>query len=360
VNTFKTLKAAGFVLSGLIFVSASASGQTNHPLGVRVMTASYQNYPDSISLTGEIAAQHTLTLAFRISGKVTERLVEVGQHVESGTLLAKLDANIQNADLVAALAALDAAQAQLDQATAELNRSKELLDKGFTTRALFDRAEAAAILAQGAFNLAEAQVELAQDNLSFANLFAPTSGTITASHPEVGQIAQIAQPMFTLAENGKRDAVFDVQETVFFEQPDDFSIDISLLEQPEISVECTLREVSPIIDPNTGTVRVRCGMNNPPASFTLGAIVRGTAHLGRETVIVLPWNALASEGGVPAVWIYNPESGTVSKREIEVERYENSSIVLRNGMEEGDIVVIDGTKFLHEGMPVLPLAEGFE
>lgn len=356
----KSLKVVGYVLAGLVLAAGPASVQTRQPITVRVMTAIYQDYPNTISLTGEIAAQHTLTLAFRISGQITERLVEVGQHVETGAILAKLDASIQNADLIAARALRDGARAQLELANAELHRSKELLDQGFTTRAAFERVEAAAILAQGALDSVEAQVELAQDNLTFAILVAPTAGIITASYTEVGQIAQLAQPMFVLAENGKRDAVFDVQETVFFEQPDDFSVDISLLERPEVSVECSMREVSPIVDPYSGTVRVRCGIDNPPASFTLGAIVRGTANLGSESVIVLPWNALGSERGNPAVWIYDPTLGTVSKREIEIERYENSRIILRNGIEEGNIVVIDGTKFLYEGMPVSPLAEGLE
>jgi len=360
VNTFKILKAAGFVLSGLVAVAAPAGSETKHPTNVRVVTASYQNYPNIISLTGEITAQHTLTLAFRISGQITERFVEVGQHVEAGDILAQLDDSIQSADLTAARAAMDAAQAQLDQVTAELARSRELLDQGFTTRAAFERVEASAILAQGTFDLVEAQVELAQDNLTYANLVAPTSGIITASPAKVGQIAQLAQPMFTLAENGKRDAVFDVQETVFFEQSDDFSVDISLLERPEISVECFVREVSPIVDLYTGTVRVRCGIDSPPTSFSLGAIVRGTADLGSESLIVLPWSALGSLRGHPAVWIYDPTLGTVSKREIEIERYENGRIVLRSGLENGNLVVIDGTKFLFEGMPVQPVVETLE
>jgi len=360
VNTPKILKVAGIILSGLVLVAAPAAGETRHPVNVRVVSASYQNYPNSISLTGEIAAQHTLTLAFRISGQITERFVEVGQHVEPGEVLAKLDDSIQNADLTAARAAMDAAQAQLDQVTAELERSKELLDQGFTTRAAFERVEASAILAQGRLDLVEAQVELAQDNLTFANLIAPTSGIITVSHAKVGQIAQLAQPMFTLAENGKRDAVFDVQETVFIEQSDEISVEISLLERPEISVECYMREVSPIVDPHTGTVRVRCGIDNPPPSFSLGTIVRGTANLGSESVIVLPWSALGSLRGNPAVWIYDPTVGTVSKREIEVERYENGRIVIRSGLEDGNLVVVDGTKFLFEGMSVLPMAESLE
>ena len=358
MNMFTSLKTATLVFACVGLGAAALTAQTKPPLPVRVLTASTETYRNSISLTGAIAAQHTLTLSFRTSGKVSERLVDVGHHVEAGALLARLDASIQNADLAAAQAALDAAQAQLDQATADLHRSRELLDKGFTTRAVFDRTEAAEILAQGALKSAEAQVELAQDNQTYADLYAPASGTITASFPEVGQIVQVAQPMFTLAENGKRDAVFDVQESVLSDPPDDFRIDIALLEQPGRTVQCFLREVSPIIDPNTGTVRVLCGIDTPPADFSLGAVVRGTALLGSETVIVLPWSALASDSGRTAVWIYDPTSETVSKRAVDVDRYENGGIVLRHGIEDGSIVVIEGTKFLHEGMSVVPVAEG--
>ncbi|MER9416018.1 biotin/lipoyl-binding protein [Mesorhizobium sp. M0306] len=113
-------------------------------------TVATANYAPRTSLTGVIAARTLNNLSFRVGGRVAERLVDVGQHVDQGTVLARIDPQEQEFDLRSAQADLDAAQAQLTQAAAAFERQKTLLAQGYTTRRDYDAAEQASKVARAA------------------------------------------------------------------------------------------------------------------------------------------------------------------------------------------------------------------
>jgi len=109
-----------------------------------------------------------------------------------------------------------------------------------------------------------------------------------------------------------------------------------------------VREISPTIDSSTGTIRVKVGLEGAP-DMQLGAPVVGSFRSIAEDAIELPWSAMASKGGQPAVWIIDPSSSSVSIRPIDVSAYETGRFAVRAGVSPGDIVVVDGTKFLRSG-----------
>ena len=134
----------------------------------------------SVTLTGTVQARFSADLSFRVSGRVRERLVDLGVHVNPGELLARLDAAEQQADLDAATAAVTAAEARLRVARATFNRQSHLLSSGFTTRVAFDQAQEALRTAEGSLEAAQAQLGTAKDALSYTELRAGAPGVITA------------------------------------------------------------------------------------------------------------------------------------------------------------------------------------
>jgi membrane fusion protein, multidrug efflux system len=81
-------------------------------------------------------------------------------------------------------------------------------------------------------------------------------------------------PVFTLAQDGDRDAVFDVYESLFFGDYDGDQVSLVLLSDPSVTATGHVREVSPAIDPKSSTVRIKVAIQNPPAAMTLGSAVR--------------------------------------------------------------------------------------
>lgn len=318
---------------------------------VRATAVAVTNRTTSVSLTGDVEAKVLTQLSFRVGGRVTERLVDVGAHVAAGDLLARIDPTEQQAELDAATAAVSAAESRLRVANANFQRQATLLAKGYTTRAAYDQATETAGAAESALETARAQLGTARDALGYAELRARAAGVITARTIEVGQVVQPAQAAFTLAEDGTRDAVFDVYET-FFHNSDTDRIRVSLVSDPKVVADGRVREVSPVIDASTGTVRVKVAIDAPPDAMPLGSPVTGTVMWKAKPRIVLPWSALASDGGDPAVWRIDPKTHAVSLAKVAVDAFETGSIVISSGLAPGDLVVVDGAKRLSTGQTV--------
>jgi membrane fusion protein, multidrug efflux system len=328
------------------------AGPSKPPTLVRTETVRLQDRQASVTLTGDVQARVRAELSFRVSGRVIERLVDVGVHVNAGDVLARIDPTEQQADLDAATAAVSAAESQLRVASATFDRQKTLLSNGFTTRASFDQAQEALRTAEGSLEAAKAQLGTSKDALSYTELRASAAGVITARNLEVGQVAQAAQSAFTLAQDGARDAVFDVYESIFFEQPESDRVALALVSDRTVVAQGRVREVSPTIDPKTATVRVKVAIDNPPTAMTLGSVVTGTARWKPLKRIILPWSALTAIGAAPAVWVVDPVSKTVSLKSIAVDAYETGTIVIKSGLQPGERVVTDGGKLLSPGQIV--------
>ena len=321
-------------------------------LPVKAEAAKLVNYQPEVTLTGEISARVRSALSFRISGQVVEWKVDVGAHVDPGDVLARLDSKVQEADVAGAAAAVQAADAKLRQVTSVFNRQKDLLAQRFTTQREYDQAEQDQRSAQAQLDGAQAQLATARDSLAQTVLRAPSPGIVTARGIEVGQVVQTGQPAFTLAQDGPRDAVVNVQETLLAAGPyDGLQIEIALVDDPKIKAHGEMREISPVVNA-TGGVQVKIGIAETPPEMGLGSAVRLTAHARPREMVVLPWSALYADGKRPAVWVVDPQTRAVALRRIEIEAYENSDVVVRDGLRPGEMVVTSGVQRLRPAQQV--------
>jgi membrane fusion protein, multidrug efflux system len=306
----------------------------------------------AMTLTGEVQARFSAELSFRVSGRVLARLVDVGAHVNAGDLLARLDPAEQQADFDSATAGVAAAEAQLRVAQATFDRQNSLLSSGFTTRVAYDRAQEQLRAAKSVVESAKAELGRARETLGDTELHARAAGVITARSLELGQVLQAAQSVFTLAQDGERDAVFDVPESMFFADLEHDRVSLALVSGPDVTAVGYVREISPAVDPKGSTVRVKIAIQNPPLAMTLGSAIAGTAGTKTAAEITLPWTALTAAGSKPAVWIVDPKTNTASLKAVTVGAYEAGAVLIKQGLEPGDRVVIDGGKLLSSGQPV--------
>ncbi|AZO20127.1 efflux RND transporter periplasmic adaptor subunit [Mesorhizobium sp. M1E.F.Ca.ET.045.02.1.1] len=328
------------------------------PVTVSTQTVAFADYAPRTSLTGVIAARTLNNLSFRVGGRVAERLVDVGQHVDQGAMLARIDPQEQESDLRSAQADLDAAQAQLTQTAAAYQRQKTLLSQGFTTRRDFDSADQTMKVAQGSVDAAQSALANAKENLSYTELKAGAAGVITARQVEAGQVVQAAQTVFTIAEDGDRDAVFNVQETLVAQTPSSPAVTITLLSDPQVKARGKVREISPAVDTASGSIRVKVGIPDTPAGMPLGAAVIGTVSAKPVKAVLLPWQALTSSAGKPAVWIVDPSTKAVATTPIEVLAFDSGVVVVDNGLEAGQSVVTAGGQLLSPGQTIATAGAG--
>jgi RND family efflux transporter MFP subunit len=306
----------------------------------------------SVTLTGEVRARFQADLSFRVSGRVLERLVDVGAHVNTGDVLARLDPAEQQADLDAATASLAAAESQLRVAKARFDRQTYLISSGFTTRVAYDNAQEQLKTAESTLETTKSQLGQAREALGDTELRARASGVITTRNLEVGQVVQSAQSVFTLAQDGDRDAVFNVPESIFFGYVESGRVSLTLVSDPDVTALGHVRELSPVVDPKTLTVRVKVAIQNPPAAMTLGSAIVGRVRTKPAKEIALPWTALMAMGSKPAVWIVDPKTKTASLKPVSIAAYEAGAVLIKGGLVAGDRVVVDGGKLLSSGEPV--------
>lgn len=322
------------------------------PRPVRTITAGTGEIGDTVVLTGQILAENEVSLSFRIGGRILERSVGVGDNVAPDQVLAKLDPVDELNALRSAQAALSAAQGQLVEARNTFDRQSHLMERGFTTRALFDQAQQGLQTTQARIDDARAQLSIAEDRVRFTELRANVSGSVTARSAEAGEVVQPGQTIFQIARQDGRDAVFDVPATVLRAAPPDAVIAITLTDDPSVTAKGRMRTVDPQADPVTRTFRVRVGLIDHPAAMRLGATVTGRLELEAGQGITIPASALTKADGQPAVWIVDPSSLTVSLRNVEVQRFYPASAVISGGLQGGEVVVTAGVQALHPGQKI--------
>lgn len=348
------LLSATAVLAALALAGCDGQKKDAEPYRAHVGVEKAEMQPDLIraSGTGEIKARVESDLSFKISGRVISRSVSVGDHVKAGQIMATLDPVEQKADLESAQAAVASQEATLRMTSSLLARRKALTQTGAMSQQDLDSAQQQYQSAEKDLDAARAKLETAVEALQQTELRADADGTITARSVEVGQVVQASTTVFTLAHDGERDAVFNVQESALSGKMAPLSLDVAMISNPKIRAAATLREVSPALDTSLGTVRVKLAITNPPPEMTLGASISANVVLERQERISIPWQSMFSKAGTPAVWVVDPDKKVTRLKTIAVERYDASRVVLANGLTSGELIVVDGGQFLRENQPV--------
>jgi RND family efflux transporter MFP subunit len=319
---------------------------------VRTVTVEHRAEGETVSLTGQVRAKDQVSLAFRLDGRMIERPVNVGDVLAAGQIVAKLDPQNQQNSLRSAQASLASAEAVLAQSRLAFWRQQELLKDGWTPKAKFDEAEQNLKTAQAQVDSAQAQLRIAQDQLSYTTLFADAPGAVTAKGAEPGEVVRAGQMIVQLARQGGRDAVFDVPEQLIRTGPRDPVVEIALTDDPKVTATGRVREVAPQADSATRTYQVKVGIVNPPEAMRLGATVTGRVKLPAPSGVEVPAGALTQANESPAVWVVDPQSKTVSLRNVDVLRHDPATVVISQGLEMGEIVVTAGVQTLHPGQKV--------
>ncbi|HKA64491.1 MAG TPA: efflux RND transporter periplasmic adaptor subunit, partial [Methyloceanibacter sp.] len=249
------------------------------PRPVRTVTLEKSQAGAPVVLTGRIEALDEAALGFRLSGRLIERNVSVGDRVETGQTLARLEALNEMNALRAAKADLAAARAKLVQVGNHFERQETLLAQGWTTRANYDQAKRELGTAEAQVEASEARLKAAHDQVDFTELKADAEGVVTAVGAEPGEVVQAGQMIVRLARQGGRDAVFDVPAQVLRTAPSEAVVNVQLANDPSVTATGLVRQVSPQADPVTRTFQVKVGLSHPPEAMLLGAPVTGTVQM---------------------------------------------------------------------------------
>jgi RND family efflux transporter MFP subunit len=290
-------------------------------------------------------------LGFRVAGKVSKRLVEVGTRVEAGQPLAVLDEVDLALQAEQATAELRAATGVLAQATAAEGRAKELRQKGWSTDAQLDQAKAAADEARARLNRAERSVELTKNSLSYATLVADTAGVVTATLIELGQVVTAGQTAIRLARLTEKEVVVAIPETLL-PRAKSGEAQVSIWSNPDKRYVAKLRELAPSADAATRTYLAKFSLPEAGDEVQLGMTATLTlSDSASDRVARLPLSALFNQGEGPSLYVADA-SGALSLKRVSVKSYERDGVLISDGVEEGANVVALGVQKLDPAQKV--------
>ena len=326
------------------------------PRPVRTQVLAPQEVGTVLTLPGEVRPRIESRLGFRVSGKLSQRMVSVGDRVVPGQVLARLDPTDALPGVAAQQAQLQAARTDRDLAALELERQRSLRAQQFISQAALDRQQAVLDASQSRVQAAEAQVNQARNSLDFQVLRADVPGVVTAIESEVGQVVAAGTPVIRVAQSGDREILVNVPEAqlAFAQATSEWRVIIPALRgEPLLG---RLREVSPVSDPASRTYAARITLPRETPGLAMGMTAVVQAVHPEEPAFVLPLSALQSQDGVMRVWKVL-EGNQVQPVEVSTAGFLEDAVRISRGLEAGDRVVVAGASLLRAGQTVKLLDE---
>ena len=331
------------LLAGLL-VSAAGCGdappEKAKPPLVRTECVETNEAAHAVNYAGSVRGRYEKNLAFQVGGRVIARAVNVGDRVEAGAPLLRLDAS----DIVQrsrqADAAVDAAKAQLDLAAANAARYRELYAAEAVPAAVLDQYETAYGAAAASYRQALAQAAEGHNAVSYTELLADAPGVISAVAAEAGQVVAAGQ-------TGELEVEIAVPEDRLVDVPPGKEVAVSFWALGAGVVSGTVREVAPMADAVSRTYRVRVSVPAPPAGMARGMTANVAVGRAPTAAVRLPLAAIYQTGGKPSVWLVGADN-KVFLQEVAVDGYDSNDVLVR-GLPDGALVVTAGVHKLREG-----------
>ena len=337
-----------FVLAACNDATSSTDPRTQPPL-VRIEAVELSVQPER-SFTGIVAARVQSDLGFRVPGKVLERLVDMGQPVERGQPLMRIDPTDLRLAMRAHEEAVTAAKARARQAADDEARYRDLVAGGAVSASAYDQVKAGAESAKAELNAAEAQADVARNATSYAVLFADADGVVVETLAEPGQVVAGGQVVVRVAHAGRREAIIELPETL---RPAIGSTGRATLYGSGVTGPAKLRQLSDAANRQTRTFEARYVLEDSLAHAPLGSTISIQISDGRHApALQVPIGAIFDPGTGPGVWVVEGEAPRVTWRAVQIARLSDEAASVVGKFKAGDRVVALGAHLLHEGEPV--------
>ncbi len=308
---------------------------------------------------GRARAGQEVNRSFRVSGPLIELPVKVGQEVDEGELLARIDPQDFATQLRTLEGQLERERANQQRAAADLTRIENVLreDPGATSQAAVDRTRQQSASATAAVQSLEATVQSARDQLSYTNLTAPFAGVVVDTYVENFETVIARQPILRLLDPSSIEMVIQVPESLISLVPFVESITVSFdaLTGAEISAE--IKEVGREATQSTRTYPVTLLMAQPEGVEILPGMA-GTAKIRSrlpegaiQVGLEVPLTAIfsdASDNGT-SVWVINSDTSRLERRAVTLGSLSEIGVLILSGVEPGETVVTRGVNSLAEG-----------
>lgn len=328
--------------------SSAASATTARPaLTVTTTTPQSSDWPQTLAANGNIAAWQEAIIGAEISNyRLTEVLVNVGDVVKKGQLLARISSDAVAAELAQTQAAEAEAEAQLAEAKANADRARSLQPTGALSGQQINQLLTAEQTAAARLNSVRAKVKVDQLRLAHTRVLAPDDGVISARAATVGSLTQPGQELFRLIRGGRLEWRAEVTAAELAKLKPGATATVITPNGDKVTGK--VRMVAPTVDPQTRNALVYVDLASTGNAVRAGMFARGEFELGRSGALTLPQSAVLLRDGFSYVFALEGEN-KVTQKKVNVGRRSGERIEITGGLEANARVVANGVGFLSDG-----------
>jgi len=338
---------AALLYTGTSRAADEAPADTARP-ALTVSTAQPQRgaVPLRLAANGNVAAWQEASIGAEGNGlRLDAVLVNVGDVVKAGQVLARFSPEAVQADVAQARASLLEAQAVAAEATDNAERARSLQATGALSQQQIQQFTTAGQTAQARVAVARALLQAQELRLQHTQVRAPDSGVISARTATVGAVLGTGTELFRMVRKGRLEWRAEVTATELARiQP---GAKARITGASGTTIEGTVRMVAPTVDPQTRNALVYVDLP-PTTDFRAGMFARGEFALGSTDALTIPQEALVVRDGFSYVFVLGPQQ-RVQQRKVQTGRRIADRVEILSGLEADQSVAVRGAGFLNDG-----------
>ncbi|MBD2755210.1 efflux RND transporter periplasmic adaptor subunit [Spirosoma validum] len=316
----------------------------------------YDEFPATVTPLLEVEIQP------QVAGNITGIFFQDGQRVSKGQKLYTIDPQQYRATYDQAVANLNVQKANLNRAQKDANRYNVLAEQDAVAKQLVDNANATLEAAKMQVAASQASIEQVATNLKYTTIHAPLDGTIGISQVRLGAaVAPGSTPLNTISSDNPIAADLQIDESQiprFLKLQNqrnvlqDSTFVLLLPSGQPYKYPGSVRIVDRAVDPQTGTLRVRVAFPNPDKQLKpgLNGNVRVKNNTGQPQLLI-PYQAVTEQMSEYFVFVVG-DSSKVNQKKVTLGARINDKVIVKNGLNEGELVVTEGTQKIREGAKV--------
>ena len=337
---------------GAVPSSTLDRGASAHP--VELMQVRAEDVVEWIRAIGSIHADQQVSVSAEVGGRLAEIEVEVGDLVEKGDLLARLDGERLRIARDLARAEVEMARANLEKSRRDAQRQGSLYEGQVTSEFSLEQADLKARIDEGQLKISQARLAVSERDLADASIISPVEGEITRKHVEVGELVEAGTPLFDVAKIDRVKIVVHVSELEITRIQKGQEAEIRVDGHPGLVFRGAVNTISAQADLQTRAFPVEILVVNDRAEKLLPGFIGRARIRGRtfEDAISLPEEVVVQRDGRPVVFVATGD--TVSARAIEIGFAERGRVVIAKGLKPGDRVIVTGQQSLRDGDRIQP------
>jgi RND family efflux transporter MFP subunit len=346
------MRGALCIVAALLLAACSGEEPEPLPAGTLVSTAKAgtQDVPVVLRALGQLQSRVAPAVAAEVEGRILRMVVDEGDELAAGDIIAELDAEALRLERSAARAESTRVAALLANSERKMRRAKDLHEKGFVAREPLDDAESERAVLQAQASTAAARLAIVEDQLARTLIRAPFAGRVDERLVSAGDFVRRGTPVVELATRGQMRALLPYPEDEATRLKPGQRVRLSSPIDPGHVAEGTVSELRPAIGQMNRAVWAIVDFENP-AAWRPGATVFGDLEVERHAgAVVVPAASVVRRPAGEVV--YAIVSGRAVQRVVSVGERLDGQVEIRSGLAAGETIALDGAAFLSDGAPV--------